>query len=111
MRSSQTSDELLAHFDRPKVHVCPEFEWDEAAIGPPCFERPARAYTGPESIGLHEKLDEPPRPVRDTRWVLKWVAAAAVFATAGRVLFEFAGAISTEQAFHQAAQAGAVEAT
>jgi hypothetical protein len=111
MRSGQTSDDLLAHFDRPKVLICPEFEWDEVAIGPPGFERPAVAVKAPQVFEVHEDFAEPPRPVRDTRWVLKWAAAAAVFATAGRVLIAFAGAISTEQALHQAAQAGVVEAT
>jgi hypothetical protein len=111
MRSSPTSDELLAHFDRPKALVCPEFEWDETAIGPPGFKLPARVDNAPKTVELHEELEEAPRQVRDTRWVLKWGAAAAVFATAGRVLFEFAGAISIEQALNQAAQAGVIEAT
>jgi hypothetical protein len=114
MRSRPTSDDLLAHFDRPKFLICPDFEWDEAAIGPPGFERRVHATYDDDttkSVTTDDAFVEVPRHVRDARWVLKWAAALAVFATTARVMFEFASDVSTEQALKQAAQAGLTEAT
>ena len=109
MRSGQSSDNLLSHFDRPRVVTSPDFDWDEAAIGPSSFECPSLSSAPlPEP---REDITEVAMPVRDIGWVVKWAAAIAVFVTAGRYLVEFAGTIATEHALHQAAQAGVVEAT
>ena len=93
MDTAQTSYQLLAHFDRPKVADAAELEWMAGV-------EPAAA-------------DEPPTTVRvrGVRWVLQWAAALAVLTVATSVLVEYAYLLAAEQALNLAAKTGATEAT
>ena len=111
MDSGQTSDDLLAHFDRPKTLEMPDFEWVEEVIP---FEPAASAERS-----LRMRPIVPPRRFievpRDTRrgvgWVLAWAGALAVLAIAAGVLTEFAYVLAAERTLTVAARAGAMEAT
>jgi hypothetical protein len=93
MDTAQTSYELLAHFDRPKLATAAELEWMAGV-------EPAAA-------------DEPPAALRTrgVRWVLQWAAAIGVLAFAASLLTEFAYLVAAEQSLNMAARAGATEAT
>jgi hypothetical protein len=111
MRSGQTSHELFAHFDHPKAVVCSDFDWDENAIGPAGFESASGATDAVRTVD--ETLEDSVQPLarRDTFWVLKWAAAATVFAVSAATLCEYGSTLAAEHALRQAAEAGIVEAT
>src|SRR5437764_1142099 len=110
MDSGQTSDDLLAHFDRPKLLDLPDFEWvdevapfDSATSAISSINTPARAT---------EQYIEVPRDTRrGVGWVLAWAGALAVLATGAGVLTEFAYVLAAERTLSVAARAGAMEAT
>jgi hypothetical protein len=109
MDSGPTSDELLAHFDRPKTLEMPDFEWVDAVLpfGPASASHSANV---PDRDA--ERYIEVPR---DTRrgicWVLAWAGALAVLTIATGVLIEFAYVLVAERTLSVAARAGAMEAT
>jgi hypothetical protein len=99
-----TSDELLAHFDRPKALGMPDFEWIEEVLP---FEP-----TGNPSHRATERYIEVPRDTRrGVRWVLAWAGALAVLTIAFGILTEFAYVLAAERTLSVAARAGAMEAT
>lgn len=110
MDSSPTSDELLAHFDRPKTLELPDFEWVDEVIP---IEPEAGAKHGDSA--LDRAADRYIEITRDTRrgvcWVLAWAGALAVTAIAAGVLIEFAYMLAAERTLSVAARAGAMEAT
>lgn len=106
----QASEGPLGHFDRPKTHELPDFEWVEEIIS---FDSAANAN---QKVDLaNSATDRFILVPKDTRrgicWVLAWAGAIAVFAVAASVLAEFAFVFSAEQALSIAARAGAMEAT
>jgi hypothetical protein len=109
MDSDPTSDELLAHFDRPKTLEMPDFEWVDAVLpfGPVSASHGANM---PDRVA--ERYIEVPR---DTRrgicWVLAWAGALTVLTIATGVLIEFAYVLVAERTLSVAARAGAMEAT
>jgi hypothetical protein len=104
MDSGPTSDELLAHFDRPKTLEMPDFEWVDEILP---FEPAASA-----SDRTTERYIEVPRDTRrGVCWVLTWAGALAVFTIAMGVLIEFAYVLAAERTLSVAARAGAMEAT
>jgi len=110
MDSCPASDELLAHFDRPKTLEMPDFEWVDDVLP---FEPAASASHGASAFDrATERYIEVPR---DTRrgicWVLVWAGALAVLAIAAGVLTEFAYVLAAERTLSIAARAGAMEAT
>jgi hypothetical protein len=111
MRSGQTSRDLLSHFDRPKVVICPDFDWDEDAIGSSGFERPAVEVNAIHASGGIPFDGVPVYMRRDARWVLKWAAAIAVIMLTAGILIDFGTALAAERALRRAAEAGIVEAT
>jgi len=114
MATERISHELLAHFDRPKLADCPDFEWDQHAVAADAFEwaTPLTARTGDSAESRETPIPSPPlNYTRGVRWVLQWAAAAAVLMVAANVLREFAYAFAAERSLMQAASAGATEAT
>src|SRR5215207_9183546 len=110
MDSSPTSDELLAHFDRPKMLEMPDFEWVDEVIP---IDPAASASPGDSA---HDRATERYIEIpRDTRrgvcWVLAWAGALAVITIAAGVLIDFAYVLAAERALSVAARAGAMEAT
>src|SRR3954465_13357830 len=110
MDSGQTSNDLLAHFDRPKTLEMPDFEWVDEVIplGPT-----ASATVGvPTPNPAIERFIEVPRDTRrGVCWVLAWIGALAVIAVAAGALTEFSYMLAAEHALLVAARAGAMEAT
>jgi hypothetical protein len=110
MESRQTSDDLLAHFDRPKALELPDFEWIDDVIP---FDSAACAIQCAGSFDCAtERFIEVPRDRRrGICWVLAWAGALAVLAIAAGVLIEFAYVLAAERTLLAAARAGAMEAT
>ena len=110
MDSSQTSNDLLAHFDHPKTLEMPDFEWVDEVI--PFASGADASKNVPTLDPASERFIEIPR---DTRrgicWVLAWAGALAVLAIAAGVLTEFAYVLAAERTLLVAARAGAMEAT
>jgi hypothetical protein len=110
MDSDRPSDDLLAHFDRPKTLDMPDFEWVDEVIP---FESGVVLVHGvgsPEHAT--ERFIEVPRDTRrGVGWVLAWAGAIAVFTIAAGILTEFAYVFAAERALSVAARAGAMEAT
>jgi hypothetical protein len=110
MDRGPASDELLAHFDRPKTLEMPDFEWVDEVLP---FE-PAASVSHGASVPdrAAERYIEVPR---DTRrgicWVLAWAGSVAVLTIAAGVLTEFAYVLGAERTLSVAARAGAMEAT
>jgi hypothetical protein len=110
MESHQTSDALLAHFDRPKKLELFDFEWDEGALP---RERELVSETRPAvvDLGIEPCVEAPRIARRGIGWALAWGAAVAVVAVAGSVLIQLAYVLAAEHALSIAAHAGAMEAT
>jgi hypothetical protein len=110
MESGQTSDDLLAHFDRPKALEMPDFEWVDEVIP---FDSTAGSSHGVAAPDIaSERWIEVPRDTRrGVCWVLAWAGALAVLAIAAGVLTEFAYVLAAEHTLSVAAWAGAMEAT
>src|ERR1043165_2882686 len=110
MGRNQTSHELLAHFDRPKLADMPEFEGVEQLLS----DLPPNVMSGyfassPPSAG--QAFELPRNATRGVRWVLQWAAAIVVLVMATNVLAEFACVVAAEHTLTIAARAGALEAT
>ncbi len=110
MDSVPTSDELLAHFERPKTVDLPDFEWDEDVIP----LKPA-ADTG-RDVAPHDRaaagfIEVPRGTRRGACWVLAWASALAVLLVTAGVLTHFAYLLAAERTLSVAARAGAMEAT
>ncbi|HEX5472899.1 MAG TPA: hypothetical protein VFW73_13490 [Lacipirellulaceae bacterium] len=119
MHLDPTTDDLLAHFDRPKTIDSPDFEWEENVIpgNPPEILSYRTGASHPSSSGIRTPLapggcEHPPYITqRGIQWVLQWAAAFAVLAFAASTLAEFACLAAAEHKFSIAARAGALEAT
>ncbi len=110
MESGQTSDDLLAHFDRPKSLEMPDFEWVDEVIPFDSAASLSHGVTVPDCAT--ERFIEVPRDTRrGVCWVLAWAGALAVLATAASVITEFAYVLAAERTLTAAARAGALEAT
>jgi hypothetical protein len=109
MDRGPTSDNLLAHFDRPKLLDMPDFEWVDEVIPLEPASGASQAVSAPNSA---ERFIEVPRDTRrGVCWVLAWAGALMVFAIATGVLAEFGYVLAAESALSAAARAGAREAT
>src|SRR4051812_48282723 len=104
MESAHTSQDLLAHFDRPKMLEMPDFEWDDNVIP---FEPAAHA----PDLASERYIAVPRDTRRGVCWLLAWAGALAVLAIAVGVLTEFAYVLAAERTLSIAARAGAREAT
>ena len=110
MDSRRTSNDLLAHFDRPKTLEMPDFEWVEDAVS---FDSVASVdHCSGATHTATERFIEIPRDTRrGIGWVLAWAGALAVLAISAGVLSEFAFVLTAERTLSIAARAGAMEAT
>src|SRR6185369_12669864 len=110
MDLGQTSDQLLAHFDRPKTLDLPDFEWVDEVIP---FQPAARASHGASAPdrAIEGLIRVPLDTRRGVRWVLAWAGALAVLMIAVGILTEFAYVLAAERTLSIAARAGAMEAT
>src|SRR4051812_6970502 len=96
MDISQTSDELLAHFDRPKLLEMPDFEWvDDVA---PADLAGVSVSVAPSVPAIERYIEVPRDTRRGVGWVLAWAGAIAVLFVAASVLIEFAYVLSAEHA-------------
>src|SRR4051794_11703013 len=103
MDSGQTSEDLLAHFDRPKLLDLPDFEWvNEVAT----LESATSAIhlIHPSERGTERFIEVPRDTRRGVGWVLAWVGALAVLAAGAGVLTEFAYVLAAERALSVAAR-------
>lgn len=110
MDTGPNSDDLLAHFDRPKTLELPDFDWVDEVIP---IESAASDVQDNRAAGIRtERFIEVPRDKRrGVGWVLAWAGALAVFAIAAGMLIEFAYVLAAERTLEIAARAGAMEAT
>jgi hypothetical protein len=104
MDRSSTSDELLAHFDRPKMLSMPDFEWVDEVL-------PFEPTESPSHLATERYIEVPRDTRRGIRWVLAWAGALAVLTIAFGILAEFAYVLGAERTLSVAARAGAMEAT
>jgi hypothetical protein len=110
MDRSQTSNDLLAHFDRPKTLGMPEFDGVDELLA----DEPASVpidYFSPSQIPHDEETRPPHTATRGVGWVLQWAAVGAVLFFAAGVLIQLACGLAAEHQLAIAARAGASEAT
>jgi hypothetical protein len=110
MDGAPTSDDLLAHFDRPKTLDLPDFAWGEDVI--PIDSSAATS----RDVASHDRaaagfIEVPRDTRRGVCWVLGWASALAVLVVTAGVLVDFACLLAAERALSVAARAGAMEAT
>lgn len=110
MDSLPSSNDPLAHFDRPKTLELPDFEWE--------FDSTPIASTATAEVRVVEDnrpgerfIEIPLIRRRGVGWVLGWTGALGVLALVAGLLSEFACLASAQHSLAIAAQAGAVEAT
>jgi hypothetical protein len=101
MDAPQSSYELLAHFDRPKL------------LDPVDLEVQTVVEAGQPALATDDPAiqSETLQPRRGVRWVLFSGAALIVLTVAASVLVEFVYLLAAEQSLNVAARAGATEAT
>jgi hypothetical protein len=104
MDSGQASDDLLAHFDRPKTLEMPDFEWIDDLL-------PFEPAASPSCRAIDCYIEVPRDTRRGIRWVLAWSGALAVLTIAAGILSEFGYVLAAERTLSVAARAGAMEAT
>lgn len=123
MSIDRSSHELLGHFDRPKLVLSPDFDWDETDFGAAEFDPHAVeskfaddllearcSRTQSLATETDAKVERPAAPIGV--WpVLQWAAAVVVFAAAAGVLLDLCHGIAADRALRSAARAGATEAT
>jgi len=110
MEYRPTSDDLLAHFDRPNKLELYDFEWDERAL-PREAEIAVGDHRSDVDCDTERFVEVPEFTRRGIGSVLAWVAATAVIVFAAGVLLELAYVFAAERALSIAARAGAMEAT
>jgi hypothetical protein len=109
MDSHPTTEDLLAHFDRPKSLDLPDFEWVDEVV--PFDSARANRYAHVPDPAPERYIEVPRDNRRGIRWVLAWAGAIAVLTVAAVLLSEFAYVLAAERTLSVAARAGAREAT
>src|SRR5690242_1544310 len=104
MEHGATSNDLLAHFDRPKTLTMPEFDGVDELLSKESAALKDN-YFVPATHLAHEEPKPHPTTIRGVRWVLQWAAAGAVLLFAAGVLYQFGCGIAAERQLAFAARA------